>query len=278
MARAYPDASYRKVWAGPPTPEDLHLGIRVRAAGRRHIVRAPVDFDRQDGLLLRYGLSGSGRIDVGGRQHLLTRGAFHLAWPGNSQIVDIDPRGGIEYFWVDFDGSVCSHLCRSAGFTPQTPVVVLVWRPDFLELFERLYAVVAAKGLLHLHDAAAVLMQLLLAIRRARYESLAKLPARFAAVSYQARSLDEVVAAAGCSKSHFIHSFKELTGISPWKYILSLKVERARELILQEKLSIGAIAESLGFEDQLYFSRLFRKHTGLSPRKYRQAARQSPET
>lgn len=75
-------------------------------------------------------------------------------------------------------------------------------------------------------------------------------------------------------KYHFNHSyltriFKKQKGQSPLKLINSLRIEDAKELLLNPELSIREISEMLGFSDQHYFSRSFKNSTGLSPNEYR---------
>lgn len=64
--------------------------------------------------------------------------------------------------------------------------------------------------------------------------------------------------------------FKANTNYSIGQYIARFKIAMAKELILKERKSIKVIARSLGFADPLYFSRLFRRIAGCSPRTYRQ--------
>ena len=71
------------------------------------------------------------------------------------------------------------------------------------------------------------------------------------------------------SESRFSHLFKECTGSSPAKYILNIKIQRAKELLENTDLSILQISEIVGMQTQNYFSRVFKKHTGISPVKYR---------
>lgn len=63
--------------------------------------------------------------------------------------------------------------------------------------------------------------------------------------------------------------FKTDTGTSIIEYVISLRIEKAKQLLLEDETSIKEIAESVGFHDCNYFSRVFKKRVGLSPSNYR---------
>lgn len=63
--------------------------------------------------------------------------------------------------------------------------------------------------------------------------------------------------------------FKRECGMSLSKYLLFYRIEQAREMLCHTNLSVKNIAYSVGFRDQLYFSRFFSKINGLSPLAYR---------
>lgn len=70
------------------------------------------------------------------------------------------------------------------------------------------------------------------------------------------------------SAYHFGRLFKQTIGLSPYQYILQLRIEYAKKLILEKAGPLGEIAYQLNFSDQAHFSNAFRKATGLSPRQY----------
>jgi AraC family transcriptional regulator of arabinose operon len=67
----------------------------------------------------------------------------------------------------------------------------------------------------------------------------------------------------------FSDLFKRHYGTSPMAYFSELRMQRARELLSFTKMSVKEIAAELGFDDPLYFSRAFKKVSGMSPRDYR---------
>ena len=82
-------------------------------------------------------------------------------------------------------------------------------------------------------------------------------------------SLDEIAAASGLSAPYFSTIFREEMGKTLFSYLNQLRIEKASGLLRDSVLSIREIAKTCGFEDQSWFSKIFKKHTGLSPGKYR---------
>ena len=69
--------------------------------------------------------------------------------------------------------------------------------------------------------------------------------------------------------SRYRELFKETTGISPCEYITRLRIEKAKDLLIQSKVTIQNVAERVGYKDRLYFQRIFKKYTNMTPRQWR---------
>ena len=82
-------------------------------------------------------------------------------------------------------------------------------------------------------------------------------------------SIENYAQTRGMSVSWFIRNFKKYTGMTPMQFIVLLRVNNAQILLEQTNYSIYEIAKIVGYDDQLYFSRLFRKQKGVSPSQYR---------
>jgi AraC-like DNA-binding protein len=89
----------------------------------------------------------------------------------------------------------------------------------------------------------------------------------------QTPAVGELARAAGYSVDHFSRIFLKVTGLRPQDYIIQAKIERARQLLAESDLTIGMIAEALGFQDIFYFSRQFRQKTGRPPTAFRRERR-----
>ena len=86
----------------------------------------------------------------------------------------------------------------------------------------------------------------------------------------------EIAAYVGVSENYLTQIFNRETGSAPWEYLNAYRVRRARELLQTTGASITAIAQEVGFEDPAYFSRVFRRIEGVSPREFR-SARGAPQ-
>lgn len=78
------------------------------------------------------------------------------------------------------------------------------------------------------------------------------------------------------SSSRFAHLFQETTGTSPLRYLESLRIWKAQEMLIGTSKSIKEISLEVGFQDPLYFSKVFRRNLGTGPRAFRKESRESP--
>jgi AraC-like DNA-binding protein len=72
----------------------------------------------------------------------------------------------------------------------------------------------------------------------------------------------------GMSRSNFFRKIKAMYGQNPIEFINSIRMKRAIELLLENKMNISEIAFQLGFQNVSSFGKIFRKHYQMSPREY----------
>ena len=82
-------------------------------------------------------------------------------------------------------------------------------------------------------------------------------------------TLEDIAKYLGYSASHFSMIFKKQTGMSPLNYINKLKIKEACYLLKNTDMKINQICHKVGIEDCYYFSRLFSKTMGMSPKEFR---------
>lgn len=75
----------------------------------------------------------------------------------------------------------------------------------------------------------------------------------------------------GLSDKYFRESFKKLYGSTPTQFLINLRLKEAAKLLSQGLLSVGEVAENVGFTDVYYFSKLFKKKFSVPPSKFGRA-------
>lgn len=81
--------------------------------------------------------------------------------------------------------------------------------------------------------------------------------------------IDDLVALTNWSKHHFVRMFSSQMNISPYCYVLNVKIEYAKIIILNKNIKLESIAYDLGFQSYVNFARTFKNYTKLSPKEYR---------
>ena len=174
------------------------------------------------------------------------------------------------------DGFDVLDRLRADPATRRVPVVILSSRTLNQEDVRRLQAhalvTFQSKGILSEDEVAAAVQRALSGSDRLQPQTsgLVKTAIAYLQQSY-ARPIArwEVAEAVGTSEDYLTHIFRRELGLTPWDYLNRYRVEQAKGLLRGTSDSISSIAARVGLKDQAYFSRLFRKVTGLSPNAYR---------
>ena len=144
-----------------------------------------------------------------------------------------------------------------------------------LWLAEQFYGLL--DGMLHLHRDVCREIDRLPAVRRStrieRYRRLQRAKEFMDAYYRESLTVPEIASAACLSTHHFLRLFKEVFGITPYRYIMQRRLEEARRLLLKTDLPVSTICYDIGFESPGSFSWLFRRQIGMSPAAYRAGRR-----
>jgi signal transduction histidine kinase/AraC-like DNA-binding protein/DNA-binding LacI/PurR family transcriptional regulator len=82
----------------------------------------------------------------------------------------------------------------------------------------------------------------------------------------------DIAEAVGVSENYLSQIFRQETSLSPWDYLNRFRVQKAKELLVHTDETITTVATRVGYNDSAYFSRVFRKVTGVSPQDFRKTA------
>lgn len=86
-------------------------------------------------------------------------------------------------------------------------------------------------------------------------------------------SIDDLAKVLGMNKFHFLNEFKKVMNITPYQYLISKRVEKAKDLLQNTDRTLVDIALDLGFNDSSHFTRTFKKYTHQTPRHYKLSLR-----
>jgi AraC-like DNA-binding protein len=91
----------------------------------------------------------------------------------------------------------------------------------------------------------------------------------------QVLSLVELAAVAQTSPTHFVRLFKHATGLTPHRYVITCRMEQAKQLLAATDASLSEIGLQVGCADQSHFTALFRKYVSTTPKAYRNTTRRT---
>lgn len=86
-------------------------------------------------------------------------------------------------------------------------------------------------------------------------------------------TIDDLCALCHCSRSHISHLFTQKTGMGLCEYVNRMRCDAAKQYLLTTEMRVSDIAYDVGFEDSNYFSTVFSKYVGLSPRAFRSSVK-----
>jgi two-component system response regulator YesN len=102
--------------------------------------------------------------------------------------------------------------------------------------------------------------------RGSNYSKLIGVAKSYIYLHYQTATLEEVAHHIGLSKYYLSKCFKQVTGENFIDFLTEVRMEKAKELLLQKEMTVAEICYAVGFADPNYFSRAFKKYTGISPK------------
>ncbi len=257
------------------------MGVFIRSLGRLYEKSNYYCRDRsRDDYLLLLTLGGSAWVREGQRKRILAEGSWFLLRPGIVHSYrDISPWS---FAYVHFGGNIINRTLYKMAFFERENIGFKQLHYAAHELLLRL---IEKSGDITLSGEVlrnALLLELLsclcadycreyrvadpLAVaRESLNDNLDKRP-----------DLLALAKRAGMSRFHFIRCFKAKYGEPPIRYLNKARIEKAANMLLHEssRYKIHEIAATVGFKDPLYFSRIFKQFTGMSPEKFRVYAKQ----
>ena len=227
--------------------------------------------------------SGRGVLRAGGSVFQVREGQMFLLKDGEEVCYTADASEPWSYCWVTFNGSEAKHIAEEIGFEKNVYVIdSLVPAESFFDLVRRMHGRPEMNLMSGLYRRGVLLEFLARAMEASGHagkedprrgeksiDSYIDQAADFIHYNYRTVDVGDVINFIGFSRGYFTTAFRKRKGMSVQEYLLRVRMQRAKELLISSDLPIQQVGEMAGYEDQLNFSRIFKKYEGISPSEYR---------
>lgn len=266
--------------------EDLSIPLRANCCGVYRLVSRPVmstirPAGRPDYQIL-YIASGKAWFTFQGTATEVPAGNMVLYEPLQYQQYSYYLEDKPEVYWLHFTGEEAAGLLTQAGFG-NSPFLYTGVSSKYQELFLSIIRELQLFRSCSEELATLYLRQLFLLLNRLKEEGgfpkteMQKVMEKAVHYFHENFSrdieIDHYARELHMSTCWFIRSFKQYVGMPPRRYLTSIRVKKARELLESTDYGVGEIGNIVGYDNPLYFSRIFKKQTGIPPAEYRKAAR-----
>ena len=229
---------------------------------------------------LLYIVSGKGHFYFHGEDRVVYAGRMVLIQPRQEQRYEYFGEDKPEVYWVHFTGSDVKNILRSYNIPMDDPIFYSGASSTYSYLFKEMIHELQTSKTGYEDLLTMYLRQIFLLVQRTRQEERPTVSTYIQEEMEFARryfnehynepiSIQEYAESRNMSVCYFQRNFKQIVKHTPMQYLLTIRVNNAASLLETTDYSMAEIAAIVGYEDPLYFSRLFRKIKGVSPRDYR---------
>lgn len=237
---------------------------------------------------LLYVAAGKAHFHFDGKEEIVTAGHMVLYRPKEVQKYEYYGKEQTEVYWVHFTGSDVKNILRKYGISDSTRVFYVGSALEYQNLFRMMIQELQMCREDYQELLAMMLRHMFILIHR-QLNSTKKIDNSFvmeeidiATIYFNEHyneeiSIEEYAASRNMSTSWFIRNFKKYTGSTPMQYILSIRISNAESLLEATEYNMTEISNIVGYENPLYFSRIFKKMKGLSPSEYRKRIKEKSD-
>lgn len=244
----------------------IEVGYNRVPSGLRQIMKRNV-------FILHYITDGKGKF-LGAE---ISKNIGYIVVPGELEIVEADKVHPYESYWIMFEGTNAADIIKKCNLPEHNGVFEFKKSRQCADIIRKALFDISPVNefeescIIHsaFYQILAFHMQ---TVKDTESISVVQKIRDFIKNNYHKPiSIGELALEYNYTRNHIYKLFKTEYNMSPQEYLLSLRIEKAKQLLKDESenFSVSDISTMTGFNDPLYFSRIFRQKTGLSPTKYR---------
>ena len=271
---------------------EKNLALRILSAGTYQLHTWPrLPTWRPKGRVdwqLIYIAAGEGHFMLDGKEVVVPAGNMVLYQPKQEQRYFFLGKDSSQYWFVHFTGRQVRSILKHYGIPLEGYILHTGISYEYEDLFKQMRDELIECSWDYEEVLTWLLRELLVKINRRMNESIKKisgfvrdemdLAKNYFRDHYNEEiSIEQYAASRNMSTSWFGKNFTAVFGMAPKQYIMDLRVRNAQILLETSDGTVNEIARIVGYENPMYFSRLFRKAKGLSPLKYRKVYREQSE-
>ena len=219
--------------------------------------------------------SGNGIAVVDENRYFLEEGMSLISFPFSDLSIISEKKTPIKFKWIEFKGSEAAWIISQSSFSKINPITLSPKITDFEKYFDiaechkkELFARCRASG--KLIELLSFYIQFSPNVND-NTESYVVSARNYIDKNYRESdfSVQSVADHIKIDRTYLYRLFKKETGLSVKDYINNCRISKAEELLANPSIPIKDVAYSVGFSDQMYFSRTFKKFTGVTPTDFR---------
>ncbi|WP_099716533.1 AraC family transcriptional regulator [Clostridium sp. Maddingley MBC34-26] len=230
---------------------------------------------------IHYIHKGKGIFKLGNETYHLKEGQGFLILPNIIAHYKADEKDPWEYSWCAFDGINAEAYLKRANLTIKDPILEYNKDDKLSKCFEEMIQATNAEkssdlrlqSLLYLFLATIIdetVLDLSYEEAKTNRNMYINKVIDFIYINYSHKiRVSELAKFIGLDRKYISKLFKEMVGVTIQDYLISFRINKAKEMMKDRQLSIGDISRSVGYDNPLIFSKTFKKITGLPPSKYR---------
>lgn len=268
------------------TPESLILEkdicMYVQSCGYQKFLSRKFSIERSKGTpdyQIIYIIKGKGFFLLENKETVVNEGEFIVYKPNEPQYYRYSFEDSTELYWIHFTGHGADKILQKSGIL-NTNIHNVGIQNECIEIFKKIIDELQKKRPAFEDFSSAFLLELLAHFTRAlsalamnnkvhKSNDIEKIISLIHSKYNQKYSNKYYAKECNLSLFRFIHKFKECTGMTPLEYITHIRITEAKYLLAFSSLNISKISSIVGYENPLYFSRVFNRETGFSPSIFR---------